>query len=97
MPPELEPFDTAVLVALAQACNGSLAAHPPIHAIQSRFPKHLRGEVPRSLDRLRRQQYCQKHPTRGEVTWQLTREGLRLAEDIVRGSLEAANTTESSR
>lgn len=89
------PLDTAALVALASACGFSLHAHVPVNAVQARFPKHLRGEIPKALDRLRRAEKCQKHPTRGGITWELTRDGLQDAQSIVAGrALESTTRTD---
>lgn len=81
--PKLTELEKAVLQALADACNYSLGAHPPVEAVTSRFARNLRGDVKKTLKDLRRYGYCQYHPTRGGKTWQLTAEGLAIATGIV--------------
>jgi len=76
MPETLSQADIAVLVALATVCGFSLSAHYPAGLIQKKFPKHLRGEVPKSLKRLRKAGLIQQHPAGHEMTWQLTKGGL---------------------
>lgn len=76
---ELTSFQMAVLLALAEACNYSEHAHPPIQAIERRFKPHLRGDVKRNLKRLCSKGYASKHPTGGETTYNITSEGLRIA------------------
>jgi len=72
-------------MALAECCNLSLAAHVPREAVMSKFPKGVRGDARKALDRLRKGQLCTQHPTRGGTTWQLTLLGLRSAQQLVEG------------
>jgi hypothetical protein len=75
--------EQATLVALAEACHFSLNAHVPVEAVTRKFPKHLRGEAKKSLEKLRRKGYCVEHPTGRNRTWQLTHTGLNVAMTIV--------------
>ncbi len=81
----LSETDIAVLVALATVCRFSLSAHYPAEFVQKKFPKYLRGEVPRALKNLRKAGLCQQHPTGRNMTWQLTREGLALSLSKIAG------------
>jgi hypothetical protein len=90
-----DPLEQAVLVALAATCRLSMHSHVPVQAVQSKFPKHIRGDVPKSLERLRRRGLCQKHPTGGGITWELTREGLAVARSAM-GILPTTRSGEDS-
>jgi hypothetical protein len=63
---ELAELELATLVMLAEACNYSPSAHPPEHAITSRFPTHMRGDVKKYLKSLHKKGLALKHPTRGK-------------------------------
>jgi hypothetical protein len=78
----LTQIQIATLRALVEACNFSPKAHPPEEAVLHKFPKHLRGDASTTLDQLRRIGLCQKHPTRGGNTWNITNDGLRLAHKL---------------
>ena len=90
MTDSLDPFEVAVAVALATACHYSLHRHIPVNAVQSKFPKNLRGDVAKSLEVLRRRGLCQKHPTRGGVTWEISRDGLQFAESTLGNPIPGA-------
>jgi len=83
--PDITVIEEATLRALADACNYSLSAHVPVEAVTARFQTHLRGEAKKALERLRRKDYCYKHPTGRSMTWQLTRKGLDMAKDLKGG------------
>ena len=78
----LKPELAATLVALAECCDYSLGAHVPIEFVREKMPPYLEGEVNKLLKKLRAKGYVQEHPTRGAVTWQLTRLGLNEARSI---------------
>ena len=78
----LPQMELAVLKALADACDYSLGAHVPIEAISRKFPKNLRGDVKKNLRKLRAKGYCVEHPTRRNVTWQLTYSGLTICKTV---------------
>jgi hypothetical protein len=78
----LKPELAATLMALAECCDYSLDAHVPVEFVRKKMPPYLEGEVNKLLRKLRAQQYAQQHPTRGPVTWQLTRLGLNEARSI---------------
>jgi hypothetical protein len=75
----LSPMEEATLRALADACNWSLHAHVPIEAITGRMQRNLRGDAKKALKKLRAKGYCVAHPTRGNLTYQLTFTGLNAA------------------
>jgi hypothetical protein len=68
-----------LLMAVAHAVNFSLKGHVPKHAIMSKYRKDRRGSAANGLKLLNRAGLVAIHPTRGETTWQLTRNGLLLA------------------
>jgi hypothetical protein len=72
----LSPIEQAVLKALGDACYWSLSAHVPIEAVTKRIRQNLRGEVKKTLRKLRAKGYCYEHPARRNTTWQLTPLGL---------------------
>jgi len=78
----LTEIQIATLRALAEACNFSPNAHPPEESIVRRFPTNLRGDASTALDQLRRLGLCRRHPTRGNTTWNINQEGLRLARQL---------------
>jgi hypothetical protein len=75
----LSPMEQATLQSLADACDYSLSAHVPAEAVMGNFKRHLRGDVRRSLKKLRAKGYCFEHPTRRNTTYQLTPFGLSTA------------------
>jgi hypothetical protein len=75
----LNELEKVVLVKFNDVVGGSLNAHVPKPAIEHRFKTHVRGYVSKTLEKLRRKGLLQWHPTRGGVTYQLTREGRDLA------------------
>lgn len=85
-PQPLSQLERAALVALAEATGLSSNAHVPVQAVLSKVPKHLRGDLKKALDRLRRRQFCAQHPTRGGITWQLSSEGVRMAKEVMSDS-----------
>lgn len=72
----LAPMEQAALKALADACHYSLGEHVPIEAVTGRVPKHLRGDIKKSLKKLRAKGYCIEHPTGRQTTYQLSSIGL---------------------
>jgi len=78
----LSPIEEAVLKALADACNYSLGAHVPVQYVAKKVQMNLKGEVRKSLRKLRAKGYCQEHPTARNTTWQLTNTGLSEARKL---------------
>jgi len=76
---DLTPIQKTALVALAHECEWSLSAHPPEESVIRNVPTHLRGDVRKALNQLRRIGLVQKHPTGRNVTWNITQAGLTLA------------------
>ena len=75
--PELREDEIAVLYAAWEAAHGSIKAHPPAQAIRNKLTRPYRKIFQESLNSLRRrpERYIVKHPTRGEMTYQVTRNG----------------------
>ena len=71
-----------VLLALARATKYSLKAHVPRHAVLSRYVPKDKGKVKKALERIVRTGFATKHPTRGEMTFHLTRLGLTIVQKI---------------
>jgi hypothetical protein len=78
----LTEIECATLIALADACNYSLHAHPPIEAICKRFPSHLHGDVKKALKKLGKKGSCILHPTKGTDTYYISKGGLDMANSL---------------
>jgi len=74
----------AVLLALYEATKGSIHAHVPKRAVQAHFRKDLRGFAGEALDELIRHpsRYAIKHPTKGEMTYSITLEGIKKLKEM---------------
>lgn len=79
--PSLNPFETAVLRALAEACNYAESAHPPEHRILAKFPTHLRGDARKALKKLHKLGLCHRHGGQSE-NYNITRAGIFWTENI---------------
>jgi len=75
-----------VLSAIASATGNSIRAHVPPQAIFSRFERRDRGIIMQLLKGLARKGYVYRHPTRGGLTWHITKRGI---ETLIQGG----NTT----
>src|SRR5437870_4203649 len=85
LPEELSEIEKTALIALADACNWSPTAHPPIEAVTRRVPSHLRGDLKKAVEKkLKKNGYCTPHPTAGGITWYITKVGLERATDILK-------------
>lgn len=83
-----------VLMALADKTNCALGAHVSSHAILCKFSRNDRGDAKSSLKSIVKKGLAQRHPTRGEMTFHLTRLGLRVLQRRKRtseGILDSAN------
>ena len=80
---DLTVEEMAGLQALGAACNYSLSAHVPIQAVRANFRYNIRGGVKKILKKLRAKGLCSKHPTGGDTTWQLTRNGLNILRECL--------------
>lgn len=67
-------FERDILVKLCQATNTAKAAHVPEHVLVRRFP-NLGHRVRKALSKLISKGYVARHPTRNEMTYQLTEIG----------------------
>jgi hypothetical protein len=74
--------ESRVLFALAEATEFTLKAHVPKHAIFSQFRRDERGIVGHDIKGLVRKGLAVRHPTRGETTLCLSREGLTLCRQL---------------
>ncbi|HPE52225.1 MULTISPECIES: hypothetical protein [Methanothrix] len=68
-------FERAILVKLCQETGMAKAAHLPEHVLVRRFP-NLGHRVKKALGKLVSKGYVARHPTRNEMTYQLTELGI---------------------
>lgn len=72
----LTELETATLVALFYATDGSIHARVPKQAVQSRFRRDLRGFVPKELKKLVRRGYALRNPSGRQMTFKITVVGI---------------------
>lgn len=75
MTEELSQLEIAVLASICKATNVSKSAHVPAQYFMKKFPNQVKM-AKRSLHRLISLGYVAKHPTGGEMTYELTQSGL---------------------
>ncbi len=75
--------EIAVLVALWEACGGSIHAHVPEQAVLSHFPSHFRGLARRTLRKLvrRPERYILRHKNR-ETSYSITVIGIKKLKEL---------------
>lgn len=71
----LKPVEKATLIALFRVTNGSLEAHVPLEALQSKFKKDKRGLIKKAIRGLCSVGLAVQHPTGGGMTYNLTKDG----------------------
>ena len=64
------------LVALAEANNYSANAHSAEGAILRGTASHLQGDMKKTLKKLAKEGYAKKHPTQGNMTYNITQQGI---------------------
>jgi hypothetical protein len=69
---------------LYKICKESLKCHVPIEAIQAKFKKHERRVPVKAISMLARLGLVTRHPTKGGITYQLTRLGKEYVETQLR-------------
>lgn len=75
---DLTETEKAVLLVCCNANNFSLGSHIPIEAIKKGVKKEIRSKyVKISIKKLVSNGFIIKHPTRGKITYQLSRKGLK--------------------
>lgn len=72
---ELSQLEIAVLVRICSATHGSKTAHVPAQYFMKKFKNRMKM-AKRSLHNLISLGYVAKHPTGGEMTYELTQHGL---------------------
>jgi len=85
---KLRPKQKAVLIALYYCCTVerdgkrflAIGKHIPPEAVQSKLKPQFRKKVKTALDFLCAKGLARRSPTRGGVTYYLTREGFQVAE-----------------
>jgi hypothetical protein len=75
-------FYSQTLIAAARANNYSTKSHVPSIAISCRFRKDQRGPVKKALKKISKSGLVIRHPTRGGMTWQLTKNGLDVVKSL---------------
>lgn len=71
-----DPMVLSTLVALAEACNYSTNAHVPEGAVLRGTASHLQGDMKKTLKKLAKEGYAIKHPTAGDMTYYITKDGI---------------------
>ena len=96
--PDLSEMERVLLYAIARANDFKLGKHSSKHVIKRYYPKELKigkkTQVFKKLEsrgygRLERKELIWRHPTRGEITWNLTDKGLTTALEL-KDELEAS-------
>jgi Mn-dependent DtxR family transcriptional regulator len=76
-------FEATVLVSICKATKISKSTHVPERSFARRFPNEGRL-VKKALRELIREGYVRMHPTRGEMTYELTDDGLAFCREVAR-------------
>jgi Mn-dependent DtxR family transcriptional regulator len=76
-------IEKAVLQSICAATKISKHAHVPEHAFIKKFPGSER-EARKALKKLISQGYAQMHPTRGEMTYELTDAGWEICRELMK-------------
>ena len=76
--------EIATLYALYLATDGSTKAHPPEQAIKAKIRKEFKNMLKGFLKDLCKhpERYAVKHPTRGDMTYQITLEGINKLKEL---------------
>jgi len=78
----LSEQEVALLAAIFQETGYSTHKHVPEHAILQHFRRDIRGLMKKPLRRLHSKGYVSKHPTGGEMTYQITRLGIERLKEL---------------
>jgi Mn-dependent DtxR family transcriptional regulator len=76
-------FEAVVLINICKATKTSKSAHVPERSFARRIPNEGRL-VKKALRELIREGYVSMHPTRGEMTYELTNDGLAFCREMAR-------------
>jgi predicted transcriptional regulator len=80
-------FEAAVLISICRTVKMSKSAHVPERAFARKFPSEGR-QVRKALRELIREGYVKQHPTHGEMTYDLTKEGLAFCREMTQKSYQ---------
>ena len=89
--PNLSEMERVLLYAIAKANDFTLGKHSSKHVIKRYYPKELKigkkTQIFKKLEsrgygRLERKELIWRHPTGGELTWNLTDNGLKIALEL---------------
>ena len=80
----LNEIEIAVLVSVCHKTNLSKKAHIPKQYFLKRFKGKERKHAEKALFTLIREGYIQRHPTKGEMTYQLTSFGRKECMKIIK-------------
>jgi hypothetical protein len=75
-------FEAAVLISICKATKMSKSSHVPERAFARKFPNEGRL-VKKALRELIREGYVRMHPTRSEMTYELTGDGLEFCREMI--------------
>lgn len=78
---ELTELEMAVLTSICSATNGSKSAHVPAQHFMRKFNNQMKM-AKRALHNLVSLGYVTKHPTSGEMTYELTNNGFLACKKI---------------
>ena len=76
----------AAIMALYDACGDSTNNHVPEEAVVRRVRSDMRGDMKDALKVLIKNQYAQRHPTGGTMTYNITQKGLDFARSVFEGN-----------
>ncbi len=79
----IDDLDKAVLLSICKSAHLSKSAHVPERAFARKIPA-AGSEVKKALRKLISLGYVQMHPTRVEMTYQLTGDGLKLCREMTK-------------
>ena len=83
-PNSLTPFELDVLIACCDACNYSTNCHQPIEKIIKRINKSAGKNVRKVIKILVSKGFIIKHPTRGGMTYEPSKDAIMLVKSLNR-------------
>lgn len=81
-PNSLTPFELDVLIAFCDACNYSTKCHQPSEKIIKRINKSAGKNIKKVLKKLVSKGFVVRHPTRGGMTYEPTKEAIQLVKGL---------------
>jgi len=90
---ELTSLDKAIILTLYVRGGRSKKAHFPIEFIYMGFPSHLSGKIKKRVIKLKRGGYIYVKPHPSGVSYGLTGEGWRVAQELEEDANKKADVT----